>query len=89
MWSASSSPISRLKPTTSACRIAASFRFRELGSGVTAIDRQAPRPIIKGTLTVEPFDLLEAIRVIRYFWVAGDGMSRTQGGRSCWLGIRS
>src|SRR5216683_1843764 len=53
---ASSSPIRRLKPTTSACRMAASFRFRELGSRISAIGLQRMSRILKLAHIADAFD---------------------------------
>jgi len=53
---ASSSPINRLKPATSACRMAASFRFRELGSRISAIGLQRIGRILKLAHIANAFD---------------------------------
>src|SRR5438552_1812097 len=55
--------MSRLNPTTSACRMAASFRLRELGPRISAIGRQTIRR------SLEKFDLAGATRTIVGFGV--------------------
>src|SRR5262249_44728553 len=52
------SPINRLKPTTSACRMAASFRFRELGSRISAIGFQITSRISELAHIANAFDLI-------------------------------
>src|SRR6267378_4217431 len=69
--------MSRLNPTTSACRMAASFRLRELGPRISAIGCHTIRPV------VEKFDLATGDADYSWFW-RSQATRRARGSRALW-----